>query len=231
MTSHLFHYNILCTSRCCNDRVTLELLFPLSSPQCYHFPASKLLLPHTLQYHHWLCHTCRESPFQSYPGEGTEEQSFHIRRLICGCFCYFTQMTPRNDLTELTSPKSRRTFRKRLWKIPWLVSGRVSLGDISRSAIKTKSLWRWYKNTNIKRKEKIYTFVHELREFSEHNAKRWPVHGVVSQTRVDEIWHLLGGEGRQASFLLVKALFLYKGLINALELVEQCRMVWQLKIK
>lgn len=57
---------------------------------------------------------------------------------------------------------------------------------------------------------KIYTFVHELWEFSEHNAKRRPVHGVVSQARVDEVGHLLGGEDRQATFLLVKALFLYK---------------------
>lgn len=158
-------------------------------------------------------------------------QHHHIRRLICGCSCYCTQMTLRNYLTELTSPKSWSTFRKRLWNITWPVSGRVSLGDISRSAIKKKSLWHWYKNTNIKRKEKIYTFVHELREFSEHNAKRQPVHGVVSQACVDEVGHLLGGEDRQASFLLVKALFLYKGCINALQLVEQCRMVWQLKIK
>lgn len=80
----------------------------------------------------------------------------HIRRLICGCSWYFTQMTPRNHLTELTSPKSSISFRKRLLNISWPMSGTVSLGDMSRSATKKKSLWRWYKNTNTKGSKNIY---------------------------------------------------------------------------
>lgn len=80
----------------------------------------------------------------------------HIPRLICGCSCYFTQMSPRNYLTELTFPKTSISFRKRLLNISWLVSGRVSLGDMSRSATQKKSLWRWYKNTNTKGSKNIY---------------------------------------------------------------------------
>lgn len=80
----------------------------------------------------------------------------HIHRLICGCSCYFTQIPPRNYLKELTSPRSWISFRKRLLNIPWPVSGRVSLGDISRSATKKKSLWCWYKNTNTKGSKNIY---------------------------------------------------------------------------